>query len=84
MVAQRPTVHRDGAARPMSEDDRRRTLQYFERLGKDRVRLYAAVDCDRFLGNWQIRELADDWLAAKDEEERASTASFWRRLVRRG
>ncbi|MGQ9368754.1 hypothetical protein [Azospirillum sp. ST 5-10] len=67
----------------MSEDDRRRTLQYFERLGKDRVRLYAAVDCDRFLGNWQVRELADDWLTAKDEEERAS-ASFWRRLIGRG
>lgn len=75
-------VPRAGTVRPLSDDDRRRTLQYFERLGKDRVRLYAAVDCERFLGNWQVRELADAWLAAKDEEERAS-ASFWRRLMRR-
>ncbi|WP_029009497.1 hypothetical protein [Azospirillum halopraeferens] len=71
-------LHRSGTVRPLSDDDRRRTLQYFERLGKDRVRLYAAVDCDRFLGNWQVRELADAWLAEKDEEERA--APFWRRL----
>ena len=65
----------------MTDADRERTLQYFERLGKDRVRLYAAVDCDRFLGNWQVRELADQWLAGKDEEAR--TVSFWRRIMRR-
>lgn len=67
--------------RVMDGIDRQRTLEYFERLGKDKVRLYAAVDCDRFLGNWQVRELADEWLAAKDAEAEAESASFWRRLV---
>ncbi len=61
--------------------DRQRTIEYFERLGKERVRLYTAVDCDRFLGGWQVRELAEQWLIAKDEEERSS--SFWRRITKR-
>lgn len=65
----------------LSDDDRQRTIEYFERLGKDRVRLYAAVDCDRFLGNWQVRELADHWLAQKDSE--AADLSIWKRLLRR-
>jgi len=65
----------------LSDDDRQRTIEYFERLGKDRVRLYAAVDCDRFLGNWQVRELADQWLAQKDAE--AADASIWKRWLRR-
>lgn len=68
-----------GTMRAMEDIDRQRTLEYFERLGKDRVRLYAAVDCDRFLGNWQVRELADQWLAEKDAE--AQTTPLWRRLV---
>lgn len=63
--------------------DRRRTLDYFERLGRDKVRLYTAVDCERFLGGWQVRELADQWLAEKDAEER-KTAPLWRRLIDRG
>ncbi|HEY0835771.1 MAG TPA: hypothetical protein VGE72_17845 [Azospirillum sp.] len=66
----------------LSDDDRQRKVEYFERLGKDRVRLYAAVDCDRFLGDWQVRELADQWLAQKDEEARAA-ASLWKRLLGR-
>lgn len=61
--------------------DRQRTLDYFERLGKERVRLYTAVDCDRFLGGWQVRELAEEWLSAKDAEERS--APFWRRFIGR-
>lgn len=63
----------------MDETDRERTLAYFERLGKDRVRLYTAIDCDRWLGDWQVRELADEWLEAK----RAETAAgpFWRRII---
>lgn len=65
----------------LSDDDRQRTIEYFERLGKDRVRLYAAVDCDRFLGNWQVRELADQWLAQKDAE--TTDASIWKRWLRR-
>lgn len=65
--------------RAMEDIDRRRTLEYFERLGKERVRLYAAIDCDRFLGNWQVRELADEWLAAKDAENRRPP--LWRRLI---
>lgn len=65
----------------MQDIDRQRTLDYFERLGKERVRLYTAVDCERFLGGWQVRELAEEWLAAKDEEERSTP--FWRRLMRR-
>ena len=65
----------------MQDIDRQRTLDYFERLGKKRVRLYTAVDCDRFLGGWQVRELAEEWLNAKDAEERST--SFWRRLMRR-
>jgi hypothetical protein len=65
----------------LSDDDRQRTIEYFERLGKDRVRLYAAVDCDRFLGNWQVRELADQWLAQKDAE--TADASLWKRWLRR-
>lgn len=63
----------------MEEIDRRRTLEYFERLGKERVRLYSAVDCDRFLGDWQVRELADEWLAAKEAE--TGRLPFWRRLI---
>ncbi len=64
----------------MQDFDRQRTLDYFERLGKERVRLYTAVDCDRFLGGWQVRELAEEWLTTKDAEERS--APFWRRLMR--
>lgn len=64
----------------MQDIDRQRTLDYFERLGKERVRLYTAVDCDRFLGGWQVRELAEEWLTAKDAEERS--APFWRRLMK--
>jgi hypothetical protein len=67
----------------MDEKDRLRAIQYFERLGKERVRLYSAVNCDRFLGSWQMRELADEWLAVKVEEERVAGASPWRRLVNR-
>lgn len=63
----------------MEEIDRQRTLEYFERLGPERVRLYTAIDCDRFLGNWQVRELADEWLAGKEAEERAKP--LWRRLL---
>ena len=65
----------------MHDIDRQRTVEYFERLGKERVRLYTAVDCDRFLGGWQVRELAEEWLAAKDEEERSTP--FWRRMIKR-
>lgn len=65
----------------MDDPDRRRTLDYFERLGPERVRLYAAIDCDRFLGGWQVRELADQWLAAKEAEARARP--LWRRLMQR-
>ncbi|HYG86331.1 MAG TPA: hypothetical protein VD978_08745 [Azospirillum sp.] len=65
----------------MQDIDRRRTLEYFERLGKERVRLYTAVDCDRFLGGWQVRELAEEWLTGKDEEERSTP--FWRRMITR-
>ncbi|QCG86892.1 hypothetical protein [Azospirillum sp. TSH100] len=53
----------------MEDIDRQRTLAYFERLGKERVRLYTAIDCDRFLGDWQVRELADQWLDAKNAED---------------
>lgn len=63
----------------MEEADRHRILAYFERLGQRRVRLYSAVDCDRFLGGWQVRELADEWLAVKDAEAKA--APLWRRLM---
>ncbi len=65
----------------MHEPDRQRTLDYFERLGPERVRLYTAIDCDRFLGDWQVRELADQWLAAKEAEARSR--SLWDRLFRR-
>lgn len=65
----------------MQDIDRQRTLEYFERLGKERVRLYTAVDCDRFLGGWQVRELAEEWLSAKDAEERSTP--FWRRIIGR-
>ncbi|WP_448190345.1 hypothetical protein [Azospirillum sp. sgz301742] len=64
----------------MQDVDRQRTLEYFERLGKERVRLYTAVDCDRFLGGWQVRELAEEWLAEKEAEERS--APFWRRMMK--
>lgn len=63
----------------MDEADRQRTLAYFERLGKDRVRLYTAIDCERFLGDWQVRELADQWIEAKEAELRSAT--LWRKLV---
>lgn len=64
----------------MQDIDKQRTLEYFERLGEKRVRLYSAVDCDRFLGGWQVRELAEEWLAAKGAEE--SSAPFWRRMMK--
>lgn len=63
----------------MDATDRERTLAYFERLGRDRVRLYTAIDCDRWLGDWQVRELADEWLEAKRAE--AANGSFWRRII---
>ncbi|CAO3399043.1 hypothetical protein VH569_22580 [Azospirillum sp. 11R-A] len=53
----------------MEDIDRQRALAYFERLGKERVRLYTAIDCDRYLGDWQVRELADQWLDAKNAED---------------
>lgn len=62
----------------MDEMDRRRTLAYFERLGKDRVRLYTAIDCERFLGDWQVRELADEWIAGKEAER--VRVSLWQKL----
>ena len=67
--------------RAMDHTDRQRTIDYFERLGRDKVRLYSAIDCDRYLGDWQVRELADQWLADKATEERP--VPLWRRLVRR-
>lgn len=74
-----PKVRAGGTGSGMEEIDRRRTLDYFERLGRERVRLYAAVDCDRFLGDWRVRELADEWLAWKEAEDR--TRPLWRRLI---
>lgn len=69
------------SARAMEDIDRQRTLDYFERLGKKRVRLYAAIDCDRFLGGWQVRELADQWLATKEAED--APRPLWNRLAGR-
>ncbi len=66
----------------MEDIDRQRTLEYFERLGKKRVRLYTAIDCERFLGGWQVRELADQWLAVKDAEDGSKTP-LWRRFRER-
>ncbi|PWC36460.1 hypothetical protein [Azospirillum sp. TSO35-2] len=63
----------------MDDIDRQRTLAYFERLGKERVRLYTAIDCERFLGGWQVRELADEWLDAKHAE--GAPKRLWRRLL---
>ncbi|CAO3407881.1 hypothetical protein [Azospirillum largimobile] len=63
----------------MEDIDRQRTLDYFERLGKERVRLYTAIDCERFLGDWQVRELADQWLDAKNAEDMVQP--LWRRLL---
>lgn len=75
----------------MEDIDRQRTLAYFERLGKERVRLYTAIDCDRFLGDWQVRELADQWLDAKNAEDTPQSLGrsfgrqlglpLWRRLL---
>nr|WP_295830070.1 hypothetical protein [uncultured Azospirillum sp.] len=67
----------------MEDIDRQRTLAYFERLGKERVRLYTAIDCERFLGDWQVRELADQWLDAKNAEDRPRLLGrpLWRRLL---
>lgn len=64
----------------MDEQMRRRHIAYFERLGEQRVRLYTAIDCDRYLGDWQVRELADQWLEAKVLERQAATADWKRRL----
>ncbi|CAO3448527.1 hypothetical protein [Azospirillum largimobile] len=63
----------------MEDIDRQRTLDYFERLGKERVRLYTAINCERFLGDWQVRELADEWLDAKNAED--TPQPLWRRLL---
>ena len=65
----------------MDSTVRQRTLEYFERLGVEKVREYVALDCERYLGNWQVRELADQWLAAKDAEARRRP--LWRRLIGR-
>ena len=67
----------------MEDIDRQRTLAYFERLGKERVRLYTAIDCERYLGDWQVRELADQWLDAKNAEDRPRLLDrpLWRRLL---
>ena len=67
--------------RSMDPMDRQRTLDYFERLGRDKVRLYSAIDCDRYLGGWQVRELADQWLDEKAAEE--GRMPRWRKTVRR-
>ncbi|WP_207455427.1 hypothetical protein [Azospirillum sp. SYSU D00513] len=65
----------------MDNTTRQRTLEYFERLGLDKVRLYVAIDCERYLGDWQVRELADQWIASKDDEARRRP--LWRRLLGR-
>lgn len=82
-LSSRLTTGRSSADRTriLEDVDRQRTLEYFERLGKERVRLYAAVDCERFLGDWQVRELADQWLAEQDAVPRSRP--LWRRLLRR-
>lgn len=72
-------AHQENAGSAMDEQQRRRTIAYFERLGPERVRLYTRVDCDRFLGDWQVRELAEDWLAAQDHGARPER--LWRRLL---
>ncbi|CBS87967.1 hypothetical protein [Azospirillum lipoferum] len=43
------------------------------------MRLYTAIDCERFLGDWQVRELADQWLDAKNAED--TPQPLWRRLL---
>jgi hypothetical protein len=63
----------------MENQDRERTLAYFERLGPERVRLYTRIDCERFFGGWQARELAEEWLAARESD--ANAGGFWRKLV---
>lgn len=63
----------------MDDQDRRRTINYFERLGPERVRLYTRVDCDRFLGGWQVRELAEEWLTTQDQAGRSG--GLWRRIL---
>jgi hypothetical protein len=63
----------------MDDRERGRTLDYFERLGVERVRLYSRIDCERFLGGWQVRELAEEWLAAQDAQ--AQRAGLLRRLI---
>ena len=67
--------------RVMDDATRQRTLEYFERLGLDKVRLYVAVDCERYLGDWQVRELADQWITSKDDEARSRP--LWRKLLGR-
>ncbi|CAK0754682.1 GNAT family N-acetyltransferase [Azospirillaceae bacterium] len=69
----------EGLLDPVMRD---RYLAYFERLGERRVRLYSRINCDRFLGNWQVRELADHWLEAKDYERIHHETMIHRQLRR--
>jgi hypothetical protein len=51
---------------PLTPQDIRYLRQYLERLGSRRVRLMTAIDCDRFFGDWQVREEIDRWLEEGD------------------
>ena len=59
-----------GSLGGIADDNRQRCLDWFERLGEDKVRLYAQLDGERFFGDWPTRQLAWNWLAHQEEERR--------------
>jgi hypothetical protein len=56
----------------LEDQDRKRLREYLERLGETKVRLMSAVDCERYFGDWQVREEIDLWLDEKRAQPRPS------------
>jgi hypothetical protein len=57
--------------RILEDQDRKRLRDYLERLGETKVRLMSAVDCERYFGDWQVREEIDLWLDEKRAEPKS-------------
>ncbi|MDR3516342.1 MAG: hypothetical protein P4M00_11025 [Azospirillaceae bacterium] len=64
----------------MNDLERSRLIDRLERLGEQRVRLFSAVDCERFFGGWQVREAIEGWLDGKEAARRGPVRRSFRLL----
>lgn len=58
----------------MTQEDRTRLIDYLERLGERKVRLYSGIDCARFFGGWQQAEVVEAWLDGRARGRRRRPA----------